>query len=110
LQIKSFRPTKGKIFVTEMEQGMRTSAGGIILTADEGSEKGIRPRWGKVAILGEGIDYVAPGEWVLVEHGRWTTKIPLEIEGEEPLDVWMIDPAAILVVSDTPQKAAEFKP
>ena len=100
MQVKQFVPTKGKIFVTEMDEGLHKTKGGIILTNDVGTEKGIRPRWGKVAIVAPDIDIVEIGEWVLIEHGRWTSRIPLEVEGEEKLDIWMIDPEAILVVSD----------
>lgn len=101
MKVKTFTPAKGKIFVTEMDEGDKKTAGGIILRDDLGTETGIRPRWGRVAIVAPDIDYVVPGEWVLVEHGRWTQRIPLEVEGEEPINIWMIDPEAIMIVSDT---------
>lgn len=100
MKVKAFRPMKGKIFVTEFDEGMHITKGGIILQDDMGKEAGIRPRWAKVAIIGEGIEHVAEGDWVLVEHGRWTKRIPLEIDDAEAIDLWMIDPEAILVVSD----------
>jgi co-chaperonin GroES (HSP10) len=100
VKVKDFRPMKDKVFLTEMDEGIHVTAGGIILQDDMGKEHGIRPRWGRVAFVGTEVDYVSVGEWVLVEHGRWTKRINLEIEGQPPLDIWMIDPEAILVVSD----------
>jgi hypothetical protein len=100
VKAKTFRPTKGKIFVTEMDEGVHMTAGGIILSDDMGKEAGIRPRWGRVAIVADDVESVAAGEWVLVEHGRWTKRIPLEIGEADPMDVWMVDPDAILMVSD----------
>lgn len=99
--MKSFTPMRDKIFVTDFDEGMHVTKGGIILQDDMGKETGIRPRWARVVIVGEDVNIVKEGEWVLVEHGRWTKRIPLEIEDAEPLDVWMIDPAAILVASDS---------
>jgi hypothetical protein len=100
VKAKSFRPTRGKIFVTDMDEGVHQTAGGIILCDDMGKDWGIRPRWGRVVMVADDVTEVVPGEWVLLEHGRWTKRIALEIDGEPKLDVWMIDPDAILVVSD----------
>lgn len=97
--MKSFRPMKGKIFVCELDEGVHKTAGGIILTDDKATERGIRPRWAKVAVVGPDIDYVDVGEWVLIEHGRWTLRTPVKV-GDDMVDVWMIDPEAIMVVSD----------
>lgn len=99
-KITDFEPLRGKIFVTDLEEGMRMTRGGIIRLDDNMQEAGIRPRWAKVWRTASDIDEVVPGEWVLIEHGRWTLRIPLEIENER-IDVWMIEPKAILLVSDT---------
>lgn len=99
-KIKSFTPLKGKIFITDLEEGERITRGGIILRDDNMKDHGIRPRWGRVWSVGSGITDVKVGEWVLVEHGRWTLRIPLEIEEDGRVDVWMIEPEAILLVSD----------
>ena len=96
-----FTPMKDKIFVTELESGTRITSGGIILPDDNRKEEGIRPRWGKVAFVGEGIDYLSVGEWVLVPHGRWTIGLDIVHDGVT-MKIWMIDNDAILVVSDTP--------
>lgn len=100
IKITVFEPMPGKIFVTELEEGMRLTRGGIIMVDDNMKEHGIKPRWAKVWKVGADVDEVSPGEWVLVEHGRWTLRIPLEVN-DEPIDVWMIEPSAMIIVSDS---------
>ena len=92
-------PLKGKIFVSHLDEGMHKTAGGIILTDDAVTERGIRPRWAKVALVADDVDYVEVGEWVLIEHGRWTLRTPIDIDGET-VNVWMVDPAALMMASD----------
>lgn len=106
-KISTFTPLKGKIFVTDLEEGMKLTRGGIILPDDNMKDNGIRPRWGKVWAVGPDIDNVKPGEWVLVEHGRWTLRIPLEFDDTGRVDVWMIEPAAIIVVVESDEVPAE---
>lgn len=94
-----FNPLKGKVFVTDMEQGMRMTSGGIILTDDNRKEEGIRPRWSKVAKISDDIDFVKVGEWVLLPHGRWTLGMDLDV-GNGTERVWMIDNDEILLIAD----------
>lgn len=103
-----FRDTKGRdvkpvsdhILVYEMEQGEKLTRGGIILRDDNGTQEGIKPRWCKVYKVGSRIDYVKPGEWLLVEHGRWTMGFNVSIESGDYY-VQRIDNDAILLVSET---------
>lgn len=76
-------PLKDHILVHNMEQGEKVTKGGIILSDDNGKDRGIRPRWCQVYKVGANIDYVKEGEWILVEHGRWTYGVPLELDGNE---------------------------
>lgn len=94
-------PLPNDILVHSMEQGDKITRGGIILRDDNGKDHGIRPRWCQVYKIGANVDEVKAGEWVLVEHGRWTFGINVYNQGEEnpPLYVQKIDRAAILVVS-----------
>lgn len=70
---------KGKVLVTELEYGERKTAGGIVLTNDDGKLRGIRSRWAKVYAVGEDITDIKEGEWILIEHGRWSRTI--EVDG-----------------------------
>ena len=63
-------------------------------------ERGIRPRWARVYAVGPEQKDVSEGEWILLEHGRWTVGQDLtEVEGQPPIRIWLADHDAILAVS-----------
>jgi len=94
------RALAGKILASQIEVGERKTAGGIVILDDNGKEEGVRPRWMQVYAMGaETTDEVKVGDWVYVEHGRWSRGIELR-EGDDTLSIWQIDPDAILLVSD----------
>jgi co-chaperonin GroES (HSP10) len=96
----SFRPIRDKVFVTDLESGETITKSGLIITDDNMKNSGIRPRWGRVLFVGPEAKDVEVGQWVLIEHGRWTQKIVMEIEGET-VPMWSIEhPKSTLVVSD----------
>ena len=100
IKAQNFRPYKGMVFVTDIERGDKITKGGLIITDDNMTNRGIRPRWAKVWAVGSGVEDIQVGQWVLVEHGRWTNRITIELNGEE-VDVWRIEyPESALVVSD----------
>lgn len=76
--------------------------GSIYVKDDLGRPEGIRPRWTKIYAVGSKIDWLQPGQWVLVENGRWTehTRIRLNDEDEKPTRIAQIDPNGCLVVQD----------
>jgi co-chaperonin GroES (HSP10) len=97
------RPLRDKILVKNIDQGMRKSKGGIILASSDRVEdggSGVRARWAEVYAVGSEIDYLKPGEYVLMEHGRWTKGVQVEDDGEE-FDLRVADPNGILGTSDT---------
>jgi Chaperonin 10 Kd subunit len=97
--VKGLIPLKDHIIVTDMAFGARKLSSGIYLLNDDGRSEGIRPRWAKVYRVGpEQLD-VKEGQWVFVEHGRWTRGLKVEIDGTE-FTVRRIDPAAIIGVQD----------
>mgnify|MGYP001157135972 FL=1 len=78
-QAEDLRPIHDRVLVTEMEFGEQKTSGGIIMPGDDGIARGIHPRWGKVIAKGhENNDDYEVGDWILVEHGRWTRGITLE--------------------------------
>ena len=78
---------------------MQKTAGGLVLPDDNMTERGIRPRWAKIYAVGSDIDYVSVGQWVLMEHGRWSEGFDLEENGEV-FDLRQADGESILMVSD----------
>jgi len=96
---KKIRPLRDHILVYDMKFGERVTKSGLILLDDDGKQRGIRPRWGKVMAVGPKQTDVEIGQWVLVAHGRWTRAIQYEIDGEIQ-EVRMADPNDILGVQN----------
>lgn len=95
-----FKPIKDNVFVTELDHGMKTTQGGIILMDDNMTDRGIRDRWAKVYAIGPDVEDIKPGDWVLIAHGRWTNVITFHLP-EGDLKMWRIEyPESVLLVSD----------
>lgn len=93
-------PLGDKIFVSDMEFGEQQTASGIFVPADNAKSSGVHPRWGRVWAVGPEQSAVSVGEWILVEHGRWTRTVEYENPDGSITELRMVDNDAILVVSD----------
>ena len=100
IEDRDITPLKKRVLVSDMHFGETKTAGGIILVDDDGTQKGIHPRWAKVYAIGNDQEDVSVGQWVLVAHGRWSRAFKVKKQGTE-LEVRMIDENDILLVSDT---------
>ena len=98
-QVPGIRALHDHIIVTDMDFGGRQLSSGIVLLNDDGKSEGIRPRWGKVYKVGPEQSDVKIGQWVYVEHGRWTRGLEIDIEGNV-FTVRRVDPKALLFVQD----------
>jgi len=101
-------PLKKRVLVSDMHFGETKTAGGIILTDDDGTESGIHPRWAKVYAVGKEQDDVQLGQWLLIAHGRWSRALKVKKDGVE-LEVRMIDENDILLVSDNEPEQNRLK-
>jgi len=93
-------PIKDNVLVSDMDFDMQKTASGILITSDNGKAEGIYPRWGKVWAIGPDQSDVQVGEWVLVEHGRWTRTIEFELDNETIVELRRVDTNAILALAD----------
>ena len=91
------RPLQGRVFVADIEAG-DTMVNGLIIPDDNGNDRGIRARWGQVVAVGRDTD-VTPGQYVLIEHGRWTWGVQVTSEGEHR-KLHAVDPNGLLAVTD----------
>jgi co-chaperonin GroES (HSP10) len=87
------------VIVSEMIFDQRITQSGLILMNDNGTTLGIRPRWGRVYAVGPKQKDVHVGQWVCVDHGRWTRGLDIEDENGKTT-IRRIDPKDILLVSD----------
>lgn len=80
----------------------RVTSTGIIIQSENGKDRGIRPRWAKVRLVGEGIDWVQPGQYVLVAHGRWSRQFECEHNGEKMKLVHLDNNECLIVTDEKP--------
>lgn len=93
------KPLRNSIIVTDMTFEGRQLSSGIVLLGDDGKTDGIRPRWARVYAIGPEQRDVRVGQWVLVEHGRWSRGLKIVKDGEE-ITIRRADPEAVIFVSD----------
>jgi len=100
-----FVAAPNKVIVRDLELGERTTSGGIILKNDNGTLSGIRSRWAQVYAVGEGITDVQPGQWLLLDHGRWSRTI---VYDNVPLNIVDYPKGILLVSDDRPEDHLSF--
>jgi hypothetical protein len=80
--------------------GEQKTASGLIIKDDDGTTRGIYPRWAKV--YGKGPKNTDPyeiGQWILVEHGRWTRGFKVD-DGEGEKELRMVEAESIIAYAD----------
>jgi hypothetical protein len=94
------RAVSNRVLVSDMYFGEQTTVSGIVLTTDDGKTRGIYPRWAKVHCKGpSNTDPYEVGQWILIEHGRWTRGFKVD-EGNGELELRMIDADCVLAYAD----------
>jgi hypothetical protein len=83
-----------------MNFDMETTKGGILLHSDDGKSSGLHPRWARVLFIGSEQEDVKVGQWVLMQHGRWTRAHNYEDQDGNEMKIHMIDLGGILGVQD----------
>ena len=88
-----------RALVTDMYFGEQKTASGLIINNDDGTTRGIYPRWGRVYSKGpENKDEYEVGDWILIEHGRWTRSVAMDTD-EGEVELRMIDSECVLAYS-----------
>ena len=93
-------PLRDKVFFSNMNFEEEVTAGGIVLTSDNGKGQGIKPRWAQVWAVGPDQKDVKVGEWILMEHARWTREFEYEAEDGTVTKLHMADLKAIMCSAD----------
>jgi co-chaperonin GroES (HSP10) len=93
-------PIRDHVLVSDMEFGEQVTASGIVIKSDNGKSSGVKPRWAKVWAIGPEQAEVTVGEWICIEHGRWTRTIELEQDDGSILELRRVETGAILMSAD----------
>lgn len=99
-EVSGIRAILDHVIVRDMSfDAYELTKGGIIMLGDDGKTEGIRPRWARVYAVGPDQTAVKPGQWVFIEHGRWSRGVFVNVNGEE-FAIRRADPDALIFVSD----------
>ena len=97
----NLKPLHARVAVTDMYFGEKLSASGLIIPSTDGKSSGVHPRWVKVYCKGpKNTDEFEVGQWILIEHGRWTRAIEVEKDDGSKIKVWVVDENGIIGWSD----------
>ena len=100
IEIKgAIKPLHDSVIVTDMDFSDRKLASGVLLLGDDGRTDGIRPRWSKVYAVGPEQQHIQVGQWILIEHGRWSRGLKI-VKDDAEFVIRRADPEAIMFVSD----------
>jgi len=98
-KISKLHPIRDGVIVIDMNFGEQKTNSGLIIQSDNGKTHGIHPRWAKVYAVGPEQTDVAVGQWILIEHGRWTRGIKIEDDEGEKV-IRRVDTKCMMMVSD----------
>lgn len=91
---------KGKVIVQDLDCGEVQTSNGVLLTDDNGKLQGVHPRWAKVYSVGQGVNDIKVGQYILIAHGRWSRTITVN-----DVKINLIDyPTAVIAKSDEQQE------
>ena len=93
-------PLRDNVLVVDMSFDEQKTASGIIIRSDDGKSEGVKPRWGRVWAVGPKQTDVKVGEWIYVEHGRWTRGIKVEDENGNEIIIRMVETKSIMLQAD----------
>lgn len=99
----SIEPVGDDVLVYNIETEGERVVNGIILLDERGSDRGIRNRWACVYAVGPDQKDIKVGDWIYIEHGRWTRGVLVK-DGDQENVVRKVDVEAILGVG-TPEMA-----
>jgi hypothetical protein len=95
------RAVSNRVLITDMHFGEQKTKSGLILRDDDGETRGIYPRWGKVYDKGpENKDEYNVGDWILIEHGRWTRAMKVQSDSNDAIEIRMVEAESVLAVSN----------
>lgn len=99
--MRTLRPLGDKIIAKMIDRpGEKITAGGLIIQETDGTETAIRPRWFEITHVGPKQTEFTIGQFILVEHGRWTRGVDFFETGKQEDAVYHVDNNSILGTCD----------
>ncbi|NBP56388.1 hypothetical protein EBU71_07625 [bacterium] len=98
IKVTKINALHDNVLVCDMDFGEITTSSGIVIQSDDGKVHGIKPRWARVYCVGPEQQDIKVGDWILIEHGRWTRKMKID-DGNGVKEVQKVDVNCILATS-----------
>ena len=98
--LSRLKPIRDNIVIVDMDFGEQVTKGGLVLLSDDGKSEGVKSRWGRVQSVGPMQVDVKVGEWILLEHGRWSRGFTVLDDDGNDIIIRRADPKGILAVAD----------
>jgi len=96
----NLRPIRDHVLISDLEEEGVKLKSGIYLPSRDSKSSGIKPRWCKVYAIGPEQNDVKVGDWIYVNHGRWTRAVKLLSNEGTELTIRRVDSDDILLCSD----------
>jgi hypothetical protein len=93
------RAIRDDVLVSNMDMGEQTTAAGIVIQSDDGKAHGVKPRWAQVYKVGPKQEIIKEGQWILIEHGRWTRKIKID-DGTGVKEIQKVEVKSIMAIAN----------
>lgn len=77
-------------------ENLKKTKSGIFISEKDGTADAIKPRWFKIHAVGPEVDFVTEGQYVFVEHGRWSAGMKVDDETK----LYLLDNKDLWLVSD----------
>lgn len=90
--------------MAQKPSGYKKSKSGLLIADKDMEASGIKPRWFKIVSVGEKIDWLSDGDYVLVAHGRWSNGVDIDNE-----KVYLLDNNEILMLSSGKPEELEIE-
>lgn len=90
-------PLRDNVIVSDMNFDEQKTSSGIVITSDNAKTSGIKPRWARVFAVGPEQTEINVGDWICIEHGRWTRTIEHETETGDVVELRMVENKSILL-------------
>lgn len=100
IKCSTLTPIHDGVLVSGMNFSEQVTASGIIIGSDNGKSEGIKPRWAKVYAVGKDQHDIEVGDWLLIEHGRWTRGITIEDDSGAEIEVRRVENKSIILTSN----------
>lgn len=93
-------PLHDGVIVRDMNFGEQTTTSGIVIRSDDGKSEGIKPRWAMVCAVGQEQTKIKVGDWILIEHGRWTRGVTIKDHTGDEYEVRRVETKSIMMISN----------